>query len=58
MPTAGFLAVCALAAIGYVYVARPIVHVAHRIGHKICMVRHSGDIGARQAACEARKKAK
>lgn len=38
MPPAGILVVGALVAIGYVYVGRPIAHVAKKASHPVCHV--------------------
>lgn len=44
MQPAGFLAVAALAAMGYIYVGKPIAHgvkrIAHGVKHAVCVVRN------------------
>lgn len=38
MPPASVIVVCALAAIGYVYVGKPIAHVTKKASHEVCHV--------------------
>lgn len=38
MPPAGIIVVCALGAISYLYVGKPIVHAAKKTGHAIVHV--------------------
>lgn len=57
MPTGGVLAVAALAVISYVYVGRPIAHVAKKTGHEIAhLAKKTGHGACRLATLEKKCK--